>query len=102
MTQDFDSSATKIIDSDSFERRFKNFSDPRILKAIKSICHSIGKFSDLQIVVDFLLELFRSSALHRKEAVLLINEILRGKQDFQRDNFWATSKNTKTGTKFSF
>ena len=58
------------------ENRFKNFKDVKILQAIRNICHAIGRFADLEIVVDYLLEIFLSSSVHRKEAVLLLNEIL--------------------------
>ena len=58
------------------QNRFKNFKDIKIVQAIKKICHAIGRFADLEIVVDYLLEIFLASSAHRKEAVLLLNEIL--------------------------
>ena len=61
------------------ENRFKNFKDVKILQAVKKICHAIGRFADLEIIVDYLLEIFLSSTAHRKEAVLLLNEILLSK-----------------------
>ncbi len=68
---------------DFFEQRFKNFNDAKILRTIKQICHAIGKYSDLQVVVDYLLEVFRSSSMYRKEAALLLNEILIGRTDLE-------------------
>ena len=59
-----------------FPHRFKNFKNIRIFQAIQKICYSIGKFADLNVVVDYLLEVFLSSSVHRKEVVLFLNDIL--------------------------
>ena len=57
--------------------RFKNFKDVRIFQTIKKICYSIAKYAEFNIVIDYLLEIFLSSSVHRKETVLFLNEVLR-------------------------
>eukprot|EP00794_Sanderia_malayensis_P005518 gene5518-6203_t len=71
-------SITTGLSRDTFEQRFNNFNDAQIFKTIKQIFHAIGKYSDLQVVVDYLLDAFGSWSMYRKEAVLMVNEILIG------------------------
>ena len=64
-------------ENDVTTHRFKNFKDRRIFKTIQMICCCMGKFADLNVIVDYLLEVFLSSPVHRKEATLFLNEVLR-------------------------
>ena len=42
------------------------------------ICHLLGKFGDLETLIYHLLEVFHNNSEHRKEVILLLNEILIG------------------------
>ena len=59
-------------------KRFKCFADEKIYRNVALICKLIGKYSNLDVIVDYLLDVLQSSSMHRKEALLLLNEILFG------------------------
>lgn len=61
-----------------YKKNFRHFRDDRILFAIVKICWCIGRHGDVVLLVDHLLDLFRSSSVNRKQIVFLINEIVRG------------------------
>ena len=79
---------TNLTDAELY--RFKNFKDPRIFLMIRKICLAIGTFSDLQIIVDYLLDKFVSSSHQRKENVFLLNEILRSRHDSKTKTICST------------
>ena len=78
--------ASNDLENGITKRRFKNFNDDRIFRTIKDICYTIGQYSDLQVVVDYHLEVFMSSARYRKEVALMLNLVIQGKAELQEGN----------------
>ena len=72
-----DQSALAPVEMDFLAHRFKNFKDWKIFQIIQRICYSIGRFTEFNVVTDYLLEHFLSSSVYRKEIVLFLNEMLR-------------------------
>jgi hypothetical protein len=61
-----------------YKKNFKHFRDERILSAIVKICWYLGNHGDVLLLLDHLLDMFRSTPANRKQVVFLINEIVRG------------------------
>jgi hypothetical protein len=61
-----------------YKKNFKHFRDKRILSAIIQICWYLGSHGNVVLLMDHLLDMFRSSSASRKQVVFLINEIVRG------------------------
>ncbi|CAH1239329.1 TTI1 [Branchiostoma lanceolatum] len=59
-------------------KRFRHFQDPRVYQLLRQICQLLGYYGDLSLLVDHFLDLYQQSSLHRKQAVLILNEILLG------------------------
>ena len=58
--------------------RFKHFTDERIHTAVTQLCCLLGYHGDLPLLVDHFLDLFHKSQTHQKQAVLVLNHIVRG------------------------
>ncbi|XP_038075424.1 TELO2-interacting protein 1 homolog [Patiria miniata] len=65
---------------------FKHFADDRIYKAIVQVCHLLGKHGNITLLVDHFLDLFHESTSHRKQAVLILNEIMLGTVETRLDD----------------
>ncbi|XP_078696287.1 TELO2-interacting protein 1 homolog [Branchiostoma floridae x Branchiostoma belcheri] len=59
-------------------KRFQHFQDPRIYQLLSQICQLLGYYGDLSLLVDHFLDLYQQSSLHRKQAVLILSQILLG------------------------
>ncbi|EDO32342.1 predicted protein, partial [Nematostella vectensis] len=62
---------------------FKHFADDRIKSMVTSCCRLLGCHGDVPLLVDHFLELFQESKIHRKQCVLVLNDILLGTLDSQ-------------------
>lgn len=61
-----------------YKKKFKHFRDERLLSFIVKICWYLGRHGNILLLVDHLLDMFRSSSVNRKQIVVLINETVRG------------------------
>ncbi|XP_035697320.1 TELO2-interacting protein 1 homolog [Branchiostoma floridae] len=59
-------------------KRFRHFRDARVYDLLRQICQLLGYYGDLSLLVDHFQDLYQQSALHRKQAVLILNQILLG------------------------
>ncbi|KAJ9575488.1 hypothetical protein L9F63_007646 [Diploptera punctata] len=59
-------------------KQFKHFMDDSILQKMVCVCHLLGKYGDLETLTYHLLDIFHNNSQHRKEVILLLNEILIG------------------------
>ncbi|PSN37088.1 hypothetical protein C0J52_21168 [Blattella germanica] len=59
-------------------KQFKYFVDNDILKKLVYICSIFGQYADLPILIHHLLDMFYNNSEHRKEIIILLNEILIG------------------------
>ena len=57
---------------------FKHVRDEALLKAVMTVCHLLGFYGSLMVLSDHLLDIIHQSKLHRKEAILVLNEIVSG------------------------
>ena len=58
--------------------RFVHFRDERIEGLLYNICRLLGRHGNLQVVVDHLIDLYRSSFSQRKELLLILAHVLNG------------------------
>ncbi|XP_071805333.1 TELO2-interacting protein 1 homolog [Asterias amurensis] len=57
---------------------FKHFTDDKIYKAVVQVCHLLGLYGNITLLVDHFLDLFHETSSHQKQAVLILNEIMLG------------------------
>lgn len=57
---------------------FKHFRDDKVKVAVNQICHVLGYYGNLQLIVDHFLDLFHESKLYQKQAVYILSEIVMG------------------------
>ncbi|KAI4879146.1 hypothetical protein NFI96_004153 [Prochilodus magdalenae] len=62
-----------------FQRKyFLYFTDDKIFSALKQICRMLGRFGNLYLLVDHFLDLYKESSAYRKQAALVLNEVISG------------------------
>lgn len=57
---------------------FLYFTDDKIFSVLKQVCWMLGCHGNLYLLVDHFLELYKESSVYRKQAALVLNEIIRG------------------------
>ena len=57
---------------------FKHFRDDKVKVAVNQICHVLGYYGNLQLIVDHFLDLFHESKLYQKQAVYILSETVIG------------------------
>ncbi|KAB5546693.1 hypothetical protein PHYPO_G00074940 [Pangasianodon hypophthalmus] len=57
---------------------FLYFTDDKIFSALKQICRMLGRYGNLYLLVDHFLELYKESSVYRKQAALVLNEVISG------------------------
>lgn len=57
---------------------FLYFTDDKIFSALKQICRMLGHYGHLYLLVDHFLDLYRESLVYRKQAALVLNEVIIG------------------------
>ena len=72
--------------------RFVHFRDERIEGLLYNICRLLGCHGNLQVVVDHLMDLYRSSFSQQKELLLILAHVLTGaKGSHEKVNIWVVS-----------
>ncbi|XP_061486744.1 TELO2-interacting protein 1 homolog isoform X2 [Rhineura floridana] len=70
----------------SIQRKcFRFFTDDRILFLLWQICQVLGYYGNLYLLVDHFMELYRESALYRKQAAMVVNELIAGATGLEVD-----------------
>ncbi|XP_056129299.1 TELO2-interacting protein 1 homolog [Lampris incognitus] len=59
-------------------KHFLFFTDDKILSVLMEICRTLGYYGNMYLLVDHFLDLYRESSLYRKQAAMVLNEIVRG------------------------
>lgn len=72
--------------------RFKHFTGDKICTIIRRTCQILGIHGNLPLLVDYFLDLFHESKVHRKQAVYVINEIIVGFASREDDNTCSNGK----------
>ncbi|XP_057686361.1 TELO2-interacting protein 1 homolog [Corythoichthys intestinalis] len=59
-------------------KRFLFFTDERIFSVLAEICRTLGYYGNIFLLTDHFLDLYRQSSAYRKQAAMVLNEIIRG------------------------
>lgn len=60
------------------KKYFKYFNEERVFTLLQQICRVLGYYGNLYLLVDHFMELYQESTMYRKQAALVINELLLG------------------------
>ncbi|XP_074068009.1 TELO2-interacting protein 1 homolog [Macrotis lagotis] len=64
--------------SKSQRKYFRFFTDERIFLILRQICRMLGYYGDLYLLVDHFTELYNESVIYRKQAAMILNELIAG------------------------
>ncbi|XP_032150871.1 TELO2-interacting protein 1 homolog isoform X2 [Sapajus apella] len=59
-------------------RYFRFFTDERIFMLLRQVCQLLGYYGHLYLLVDHFMELYRQSVVYRKQAAMILNELVTG------------------------
>ncbi|XP_058500147.1 TELO2-interacting protein 1 homolog [Solea solea] len=59
-------------------KHFLYFTDEKILSVLMEICRTLGFYGNIYLLTDHFLDLYRQSSSYRKQAAMVLNEIVRG------------------------
>lgn len=60
------------------KKYFLYFTDDKIFSVLRNICRMLGYYGNLYLLVDRFMELYKESSVYRKQAALVVNEIILG------------------------
>ncbi|XP_068919618.1 TELO2-interacting protein 1 homolog isoform X2 [Petaurus breviceps papuanus] len=67
-----------LFKSKSQRKYFRFFTDERIFLLLRQICRMLGYYGDLYLLVDHFTELYNESVIYRKQAAMILNELITG------------------------
>ncbi|KAM7410883.1 hypothetical protein PAMA_021041 [Pampus argenteus] len=72
-----------IIETSSYSahvqrKHFLYFTDEKIFSVLTEICRTLGYYGNIYLLTDHFLDLYRQSSAYRKQAAMVLNEIVRG------------------------
>ncbi|XP_070765827.1 TELO2-interacting protein 1 homolog [Enoplosus armatus] len=59
-------------------KHFLYFTDEKIFSALREICRTLGYYGNIYLLTDHFLDLYQMSSAYRKQAAMVLNEIVRG------------------------
>ncbi|KAL2763722.1 TELO2-interacting protein 1-like protein [Daubentonia madagascariensis] len=59
-------------------RYFRFFTDERIFLLLRQVCQLLGYYGNLYLLVDHFMELYHKSVVYRKQATMILNELIAG------------------------
>ncbi|KAF0036699.1 hypothetical protein F2P81_012011 [Scophthalmus maximus] len=59
-------------------KHFLYFTDDKILSVLTEICRTVGYYGNIYLLTDHFLDLYCQSSAYRKQAAMVLNEIVRG------------------------
>ncbi|XP_053429653.1 TELO2-interacting protein 1 homolog isoform X1 [Nycticebus coucang] len=59
-------------------RYFHFFTDERIFLLLRQVCQLLGYYGNLYLLVDHFMELYHESVIYRKQAAMILNELVAG------------------------
>uniref|UniRef100_A0A3P8UTC6 TELO2 interacting protein 1 n=1 Tax=Cynoglossus semilaevis TaxID=244447 RepID=A0A3P8UTC6_CYNSE len=59
-------------------KHFLYFTNEKIFSVLMAICRTLGYFGNIYLLTDHFLDLYRQSSLYRKQAAMVLNEIVKG------------------------
>lgn len=70
--------AAQFVASKYPKYRFKHFTEEKIHSALSELCCLLGYYGNLPLLVDHFVDLFHESQTQQKQAVFILNQIVRG------------------------
>ncbi|KAM6162974.1 TELO2-interacting protein 1 homolog [Rhynchocyon petersi] len=72
---------------DHIQRRyFRFFTDEKVFLLLRQICRLLGFYGNLYLLVDHFMELYRESVMYRKQAAMILNELVIGAAGLEVDD----------------
>ncbi|KAJ8016702.1 hypothetical protein DPEC_G00010060 [Dallia pectoralis] len=62
----------------ALRKHFLYFTDERIFAVVKEICRMLGYYGNVYLLVDHLMDVFKESSVYRKQAAMVLNEVITG------------------------
>ncbi|XP_071767251.2 TELO2-interacting protein 1 homolog [Centroberyx gerrardi] len=59
-------------------KHFLFFTDEKVFSALMEICRTLGYYGNIYLLTDHFLDLYRESSAYRKQAAMVLNELVRG------------------------
>ncbi|XP_062060169.1 TELO2-interacting protein 1 homolog [Lepus europaeus] len=59
-------------------RYFRFFTDERVFLLLRQVCQLLGYYGNLYLLVDHFMELYHESVVYRKQAAMILNELVAG------------------------
>ncbi|KAM4738192.1 TELO2-interacting protein 1 homolog isoform 2-T2 [Anableps anableps] len=59
-------------------KHFLYFTNEKIFSVLMEICRTLGYYGNIYVLTDHLLDLYRQSSAYRKQAAIVLNELVRG------------------------
>ncbi|XP_039720245.1 TELO2-interacting protein 1 homolog [Pteropus medius] len=67
-------------------RYFRFFTDERIFLLLRQVCQLLGFYGNLYLLVDHFMELYHESVVYRKQAAMILNELVAGAAGLEVEN----------------
>ncbi|KAI5770445.1 TTI1 [Gulo gulo luscus] len=67
-------------------RYFRFFTDERLFLLLQELCQLLGFYGDLYLLVDHFMELYHESVVYRKQAAMILNELVVGATGLEVEN----------------
>ncbi|MBN3322625.1 TTI1 protein, partial [Atractosteus spatula] len=77
-SQDVEELESRPYETQAQRKYFQCFTDVKIFTLLRQICRSLGYYGDLYLLVDHFIDLYRESSIYRKQAALVLNEVIAG------------------------
>ncbi|XP_004430471.1 PREDICTED: TELO2-interacting protein 1 homolog [Ceratotherium simum simum] len=67
-------------------RYFRFFTDERVFLLLLQVCQLLGFYGNLYLLVDHFMELYHESVVYRKQAAMILNELVAGAAGLEVEN----------------
>lgn len=67
-------------------RYFRFFTDERVFLLLRQVCQLLGFYGNLYLLVDHFMELYHESVVYRKQAAMILNELVAGAAGLEVEN----------------
>lgn len=77
-------------------RYFRFFTDERLFLLLQQVCQLLGFYGDVYLLIDHFMELYRESVVYRKQAAMILNELVAGAAGLEVENLHENHIKTST------
>lgn len=67
-------------------RYFRFFTDERVFLLLRQVCQLLGFYGNLYLLVDHFMDLYHESVIYRKQAAMILNELVAGAAGLEVEN----------------